>query len=110
MTTAFRIGKGTMATASTNMDTAAVGEGKVRFVKAVTLCNVSTAGDPIWASVEFAGTSVINKYILAAPGGENTITIPFFDQVMSSGERITGVAEAASSVHFYVSGREIDVS
>ena len=105
---AVRIGKGTLSTTLADIDTVAVPNGEVRYVKALTLCNKST--ESCHSTITFAGTNMIYQYILAAPGGENTITLPFFDQVMSSGERIQGMAEAASSIDFYISGREVDVS
>jgi hypothetical protein len=103
----LRIGKGTLTTTLANIDTTGVPNSHIRFVKAITLTNTTNAVR--WATITLAGTNIVYQYILAAVGGENTITIPFMDHVMSSGERIQGVAESAA-IEFYISGREIDVS
>ena len=105
---AVRIGKGTLSTALADIDTAAVANGYVRYVKAFTLCNKSTQA--LYSTITVAGTNVVYQYILDAPGGENTVTIPFFDQVMSSGERIQGMAEGSSGIDYYISGRHVAVS
>ena len=108
MTTALRLGKGTLSNSMANIDSAAVPADHVRFVKAITLTN--TDSSPCWVTITFAGTNVIYEYILAGVGGENTITIPFFDQVMEATERIQGEAETDAVVDYYISGREVDVS
>ena len=108
MSTAIRISKGTLTDSLANIDAAAVPADYIRFVKAITLTNKDSS--TCYVTITFAGTNVIYQYVLAAVGGENTITIPFFDHVMVATERIQGVAETASKVDFYISGREIDVS
>ena len=104
---AMRIGKGTLTNSLANIDTAAVPTGKIRYVKAVTLTNKHISA--VYVTLTFAGTNVIYQYILDAVGGENTITIPFFDHVMEATERIQGVAETTAVVDFYISGREVSV-
>jgi hypothetical protein len=107
---ATRIGKGTLSDSLANIDDAAVPADHIRFVKAITLCN-KTATDRT-VTITFAGTNVIYTYTLEGYGAgkENTITIPFFDQVMEAAERIQGSASATSAIDYYISGREIDIS
>ena len=105
---AKRIGMGTLTATLANIDSSAVPAGQVRFVKAVTLTNKHNA--PVHVTITFAGTNVIYQYTLGAVGGENTITIPFFDHVMEATERIQGVAETTAVIDYYISGREVDVS
>ena len=105
---AMRIGKGTLTNTLANIDTAAVPANHIRYVKAVTLTNKHS--EVVHVTLTFAGTNVIYQYSLAAVGGENTITIPFFDHVMIATERIQGVAETTAVIDYYISGREVDVS
>ena len=104
-TTARRIGKGIMSNSEGNLDASAVGSGKIRFVKAISLCN--TSNDPVEVTIKLAGTTVIYEYELEGVGGENSITIPFLDQIMEELERITGEASVDNVVHYYISGREV---
>jgi hypothetical protein len=104
-TTAKRLGKGIMSDSEGNLDASAVGSGQIRFVKAITLCNTSI--DPVDVTIKLAGTTVIYEYTLEGVGGENSITIPFLDQIMEELERITGYASVTNVVHYYISGREV---
>ncbi len=112
MSDAIRIGMGDLPhTTLENIDDAAVPVDHIRFVKAITLTN--TGAETCHVTITFAGTSVIYQYVLEAVGGENTITIPFFDHVMEAGERIQGLREGDDhdeEVEFYISGRQIDIS
>jgi hypothetical protein len=105
------IGAGTLTNGSANIDNVAgaVPVGKYRLVKAITLCN-KTATD-CWVTLRFNGINILNKYVVPGFGDreENTITIPFVDQVMDAGHRITGLAETSASIDFYISGVELDV-
>ena len=105
---AERIGMGTLTASLANVDDAAVAASHIRYVKAVTLCNTSVSAQHV--TMTFAGTNVIYEYSIPGTGGENTITIPFFDQVMEATERIQAKAETTAVVDFYISGREVDVS
>ena len=104
------LGTGTLGSSSGNLDNAAVPSDHIRIVKAVTLCN-TTATDR-WVTILFNGINVLHRYTIPGYGSreENTITIPFFDQVMNATERITGQAEVASAIDYYISGIELDVS
>lgn len=108
MSEAMRIGKGTLTDSLANIDSAAVPADHIRYVKAVTLTNKHSS--TVHVTLTFAGTNVIYQYILDAVGGENTITIPFFDHVMIATERIQGVAGTTGVVDFYISGREVAVN
>lgn len=99
-----RIGKGTITNTLADIDTAAVPASNTRAVKAITLCNTSTSN--CWVTVTFAGTTVLSEYIIPAKTGENTITIPFIDQVMVAGERIQAQAQTNGVIHYYISGIE----
>jgi len=103
------IGTGTLTNALANIDSNAVQAGQYRVVKAVTLCN-KTASD-VWVTMQFNNTNILHQYVVPGYGDreENTVTIPFFDQVMNAGQRITGRAEVSSAIDFYISGIEADV-
>ena len=102
------IGKGTLPSTSGNIDGSAVPANHVRVVKAITLCNVNASSR--WVNILLGGITVLYQYRVPGVGGENTITIPFMDQVLQAGDRITGQAQTAGSIHYYISGREVDVS
>lgn len=101
----LRIGKGTITSTLANIDTAAVPTATQQFVKAITLCNTHTS--IVNVTITFAGTTVISEYPLPAKSGENTITIPFMDQIMEATERIQGLASVTNVVNFYISGKQV---
>lgn len=105
---AKRIGMGTLSDTMGNIDSAAVPVDHIRLVKAITLVN--TDSETCWVTITFAGTNVFHEYTIPGIGGENTMTIPFMDQVMNATERIQGEAETDDVVDYYISGREINVS
>ncbi len=104
------IGKGTLTNALANLDIAAVPTGQYRLVKAITLCN-KTATD-CWVTIQFDGTNVLHRYVVPGYGDreENTVTIPFIDQVMNAGWRIAGLAQVSSAIDYYISAVEQDVT
>ena len=104
------LGRGTLPGSMENIDTNAVPADHVRLVKAITLCN--TTNTDRWVTIEFDGVDVLHRYVIPGYGDreENTVTIPFIDQVMEAGERITGRAEIPAAIDFYISGVEMDVS
>ncbi|NWL89555.1 hypothetical protein DMN77_18570 [Paenibacillus sp. 79R4] len=97
-----RFGKGTFGTASTTIYT--VPEGKTAFLKALTVCNKTTADATF--TILLAGTEIIYQHTLKA---KDTLTIPFLDQIIESGEAVAGLASAASAINYYISGREVDI-
>jgi hypothetical protein len=103
------IGTGTLTNALANIDSAAVPVDHYRMVKAITLCN-KTAAD-VWVTIQFNTINVLHRYVVPGYGDreENTITIPFVDQVMTAGQRITGRADVSSAIDYYISGFEAEV-
>ncbi|WP_433581583.1 hypothetical protein [Paenibacillus amylolyticus] len=97
-----RLGKGTLSTSSAVLYSAAPA-GTIVLVKALTLCN-KTANE---ATVTFslAGTEVIFQHTVKA---KDTITIPFLDQVLQSGETITGLSGTNNAINYYISGKEVN--
>lgn len=71
------------------------------IVKALTICNNTTSN--ITVSFLFGGTYVIGGHVIKA---NDTITIPFLDQVLHAGEAITATASAVN-VSYYISGKEV---
>ncbi len=104
MSTARRLGSGTLGTSLANIDNDAVPADHIRVVKAISLCNDSTS--PVEVTITIAGVQIISGYPLPAKGWENTYHIPFLDQVMHAGERIQGSASAGSAIRFYISGKD----
>ncbi len=93
------------------IDADAVPDGKLRFIKAVTFCNIDKAAKKV-SLVIYSGSTdyyLVKDYPLPAVGGENTITIPFMDQVLIAGDRIKGYCETASKVYVMISGKEVTI-
>ncbi|OMF17258.1 hypothetical protein BK131_04650 [Paenibacillus amylolyticus] len=97
---AKRLGKGTLTTTSANLYT--VPAGTTTQLKALTLCNKTTTAATV--TISLAGTEIIYQYSVKA---NDTITIPFLDQVLQSGETITGLSGTASAINYYISGKEV---
>ena len=93
------------------IDANAVPSGKLRFIKAVTLCNIDTTAKKVSLVIYSGGTDyyLVKDYSLPAVDGENTITIPFMDQVLIAGDRIKGYCETASKVYVMISGKEVTI-
>ncbi|WP_145333362.1 hypothetical protein [Paenibacillus xylanexedens] len=73
------------------------------MVKAVTICNGGSTTNQF--SLFFAGVAVIGSHVIKA---NDTITIPFLDQLLLSGETIVAQLGASSpSIHLYISGKEV---
>lgn len=103
-TVAKRLAKGVFGTGSAvNIYTAPAGS--TVLVKAITLCN--KIASPCNITLLFAGTEVIFQHTLKA---NDTITIPFLDQIIYAGETISGFAGASGGSNFatyYISGKEV---
>ncbi len=104
-----RLGKGTLTDSLANIDDQEVPSDTIRVVKAITLCNAGQASATV--DITFAGTSIVHNYsLIGTTGGdgpsENTITIPFIDQILHQGERIQGKSSVTGVVHYYISGIE----
>ncbi|MBT2761795.1 hypothetical protein [Paenibacillus sp. ISL-20] len=94
---AKRLGKGTVSNALVIAYT--VPSGTTTMIKAVTLCNTSSTN--VLFTLILAGLNVINAHTIKA---NDTITIPFLDQVLHSGETIE---IASGSLNYYISGKEV---
>jgi hypothetical protein len=94
-----RLGKGTIGTAASTLYT--VPAGAKALVKALTIGN--TSNNPSAFTLALAGTQIISAHIIK---GNDTITIPFLDQVLESGESITA-SSTTGTVTYYISGKEV---
>ena len=72
------------------------------IVKAVTIVN-KTALDAEF-TLKFAGTEVVFEHLIVA---NDTITIPFIDQILEAAELIQGKSDTADAVNYYISGKEV---
>lgn len=95
-----RLCKGTLGNSNATLYTAPAGTTVI--VKALTLCNYSSSAAT--ATIKFDGTEVIATHSIAA---YDTITIPFIDQILDPEELIEGSAGTASSINYYISGKEV---
>jgi len=95
-----RLCKGTLAATEGTLYTVPASTQAV--VKAITLCNKT--GTDATITLKLAGTEVLYQHTLEA---NDTITLPFMDQVLDAGETIAGLAGTASAITYYISGKEI---
>jgi len=98
-----RLCKGTLSDSSGTLYT--VPTNKKTIVKAVTITN-KTNTDQVF-TLKFAEQEIVYEHTILA---NDTITIPFIDQILETGETIKGHANATSAVNYYISGKEIDIS
>lgn len=81
-----------------------VPSGKISIIKAITLCNTSSAA--VTFNMTMAGMQIIFEHTIKP---KDTITIPFLDQVMVAADLILVQSNtSSSSLHAYISGKEID--
>lgn len=97
---AKRLAKGTFGTTSASLYP--VPAGATTLVKAVTLCNKTATAATV--TLLFGGTEVIYQHTIKP---NDTITIPFLDQILQAGEAITGLAGTANAITYYISGKEV---
>ncbi|MEK4662091.1 hypothetical protein MHH93_09355 [Priestia sp. FSL H7-0729] len=77
--------------------------GTTTFVKSLTLCNTNASEAEF--NMILAGTKIISNYILKS---SSTVTIPYIDQILHSGETIQVSSNSSgSSINFYISGKEV---
>jgi hypothetical protein len=96
-----RLGRGIVGTTTTTAYQVPVNA--TALIKAVTLCNQSASNVTV-NMILASSTYVIANHVIKAG---DTITIPFLDQVINANETIIFTASAASSVHYYISGKEV---
>lgn len=96
-----RLAKGSSTTANaTSIYT--VPAAKRTFIKAITLC--SSAATDTMINMKFADVFVIYNHKLKP---YDTITVPFMDQIIESGDTIA-IGATPNTVNYYISGREVD--
>ncbi|MBP1904729.1 hypothetical protein J2Z32_001353 [Paenibacillus turicensis] len=81
-----------------------VPEGKKAFVKAISICNYSSSAIRFtitFANVHLAFNHELKEY--------DSITIPFLDQILESGEALFISKVGTGNGHYYISGREVDI-
>ncbi|MFB8372549.1 hypothetical protein [Paenibacillus taichungensis] len=76
--------------------------GAKTFIKALTICSSSDTTDTS-VSIMFAEVFVVRNFVLKP---RQTITIPYFDHILESGESIK-LASSPNTVNYYISGREV---
>lgn len=99
-----RLCAGTMGTTIDTIYTAPSGAGVYVIIKAVTLCNKTSADAT--ATLSFNGIEVVSGFTVLA---NDTITIPFIDQIIEAEELIQGLSGTADSINYYISGKEVTV-
>lgn len=72
------------------------------FVKAVNICNKTNVDDVV--TLKFAGIEILYQQLIEA---NNSLAVPFYDQILSAGELIEGLSGASGSITYYISGREV---
>ena len=97
-----RLCAGTLTSSSTTLYTSPSGSGFYTIIKAITLCN--TSGSLTYVTLLFNGIALLSGYGLFP---NDTVTIPFMDQIINSNEQIAGSASAAGVINYYISGKEI---
>lgn len=96
-----RLGKGTLTTSNATL-VAAPGAGVYYIVKSLTICNKTSVDDVV--TFKLAGTEILYQHPITA---KDSLTIPFLDHVVHTGELIEGNAGANSSLTYYISGIEV---
>ncbi len=75
------------------------------IVKAVTITNITAEDEEF--TLQFAGQEVVCDHTIRA---NDTLTIPFIDQILIAADLIEGEASEAAAINYYISGKEVDVS
>jgi len=101
-TTDKRLCSGTLSDSNATLYTAPSGVGDYVIIKAVTLCNKTASAATV--TIKLDGVEVIGGYTVL---GNDTITIPFMDQIIEASEIIEGSSGTASAVNYYISGKTI---
>lgn len=72
------------------------------IVKAINICNKTNVNDVV--TIKLAGTEIMYQHVILA---NDSITIPFIDQIIHAGEKIEGHSGNGSSLTYYISGKEV---
>ena len=94
-----RLYKGTLAATEGTLYT--VPAGKEALIKAVTICNITDADELV--TLKFGDLEIVSEHLIMA---RDTITIPFWDQILTAAETIKGTASEASAINVLISGKE----
>lgn len=97
--TSKRLCSGTLTDSNATLYTAPAAT--TTIIKALTLCNKTAT--PTTATIKFDAIEVICTYTILA---YDTVTIPFFDQIIEATELIEGSSGTASAINYYISGIE----
>lgn len=98
-----RFAKGNMMGSATTSVVYTVPSGTTSIVKALTVCNRGSS--PVKFNLLFEDVTIVAEHAVKA---NDTITIPFMDQVMHAGEKIYIYSTVGNSVmSFYISGKEV---
>jgi len=101
-TTDKRLCSGVFGASNATLYTAPATAGNYVIVKAVTICNKTSASHTV--TLKFDAIEVVATHTIL---GYDTVTIPFIDQILEASEIIEGSADAADSINYYISGKEI---
>jgi len=97
-----RLCANTLTAANATLYTAPVTAGNYTVIKSITLCNKTSANHTV--NLKFNGIDVIFGHTILA---NDTITVPFIDQIIEASELIEGSADAVDSITYYISGKEV---
>ncbi len=98
-----RLGKGYLDSVYTIISSE-IKPNHIYFIDCITFCNTSSVKQKIW--VKLADIPIIHAYEIPPIGAENTLVIPFMDQIIHSGEFLLAKADDPDAVSFYISGKE----
>jgi len=94
-----KLASGVLGTTSSTLYT--VPANTKAIVKSIILCNKTTADK--YATITFAGTNVIYQHTVKA---KDTLVVQM-TAILESSATITGLAEAADTIDYYISGIEV---
>lgn len=97
-----RLCSGTLSDSNATIYTAPSEAGAIAIVKSLTLCNAGAAA--VTVTLKLDTIAIYSEYSLDA---HETISIQDIDQILEASELIEGLASAADSIKYYLSGKEI---
>ena len=97
-----RLCSGTLSDSNVTLYTAPSGTGAIAIIKSLTLCN--TGAVAVTVTLKMDSIAIYSEYSLDA---HETISIQNIDQILEASELIEGLASAAASIKYYISGKEI---
>lgn len=100
--TSKRLCHGTLTDSNATLYTAPSGAGAKTIIKGLALCNAGAVA--VTVTLKLAGTAIYSEHSLEA---HESITIGQLDQILEAGELIEGLASAAASIKYYITGKEL---